>query len=103
MLRPCAGCRQLIPASSGPRCARCKRDPSASWSGRDNAAHKRFARQVRARARRDRGREECERCGSTDRLRAAHVVPVAAGGTNELDNGELRCHGCDTRLDPHAR
>lgn len=92
------GCGKRI--QTGSRCTSCQlRDPAAPWSrNRNNAEHKRFARAVR---KRDGGR--CVRCGSDDRLRAAHVRPLAEGGTNDLENGELRCYTCDRQLDSFAR
>jgi 5-methylcytosine-specific restriction endonuclease McrA len=36
----------------------------------------------------------CVRCGSRERLAVHHRVPLAEGGTNELQNLELRCSRC---------
>jgi 5-methylcytosine-specific restriction endonuclease McrA len=58
----------------------------------------RFARAVK---RRDRHR--CVRCGSTEDLRAAHLVPVHKGGSDDISNGATLCRDCDKGSDPYAR
>ena len=68
------------------------------WSGRDNAEHKRFARAVKKR-----DGYRCVICGATEDLRAAHIISLAAGGTNDPANGRTLCATCDKDSDPHAR
>lgn len=58
----------------------------AERSGRDRAAHDRFAKAVKAR---DGGR--CVECGSAQGVVAHHVVPLMEGGTHELANGATLC------------
>jgi 5-methylcytosine-specific restriction endonuclease McrA len=36
----------------------------------------------------------CERCGSRDKLHAHHLVPVEAGGRDQLRNLQVLCEGC---------
>jgi 5-methylcytosine-specific restriction enzyme A len=38
----------------------------------------------------------CADCHSTEDLCADHIVPLSRGGTNELDNYEVRCRSCNT-------
>lgn len=38
----------------------------------------------------------CVVCGSTESLTADHIVPVAKGGTNDLDNLQTMCEPCNT-------
>lgn len=95
-LKPCAepGCPNL---SDQPRCALHRRDPNRSWStNRDHAAHKRFARAVKARAQ---GR--CEVCGSTDGCQAHHRNGNVRD--NRLENGLFVCTEHHRELDSHAR
>lgn len=70
--------------------------------GRDLAKHQRFARAV---LKRDGHR--CTKCGSTDNLRAAHIIPFAAMLNPERDgydpaNGRTLCERCDLEADPNA-
>ena len=36
----------------------------------------------------------CSKCGKAGRLEVHHVVPMAAGGTNDLSNLIVFCRGC---------
>lgn len=58
----------------------------------------RFARAVK---RRD--HHACVLCGSTDDVRAAHIVPLHKGGSNDPANGRTLCRYHDKASDPHAR
>lgn len=37
----------------------------------------------------------CRRCSSTERLHIDHVKPVALGGSNDIDNLQTLCEGCN--------
>jgi len=39
--------------------------------------------------------EFCQRCGTTENLTVDHVVALANGGSNELDNLQLLCNRCN--------
>lgn len=39
----------------------------------------------------------CRRCGGWTDLTADHVIPVAAGGTDDLDNLQTLCRPCNSR------
>lgn len=48
----------------------------------------------------------CRHCGSRERLRCDHVVPVRYGGSNRLDNGQVLCENCHkrkTKAEPELR
>ena len=38
---------------------------------------------------------KCLRCGSTENLSADHVIPLALGGSNSIDNIQPLCVGCN--------
>jgi 5-methylcytosine-specific restriction endonuclease McrA len=38
----------------------------------------------------------CVQCGGTDQLEVHHRIPLNDGGSNALDNLELRCKTCHT-------
>ena len=83
---------------AGERCPRCPAG-NTSWSGnRDREAQRRFRATVL-----ERDGHRCTACGATERLRACHVVPLAAAGSYETVNGITRCETCDRATDPHAR
>ena len=44
---------------------------------------------------RDKGR--CVKCGSRENLEIDHVVPLARGGSNRLENLQLLCRSCNRR------
>ena len=89
MNRPCLDCGTIT--RNGSRCERCaaKRD---NWQERRRIASGwewgTLRTAVRARDR------VCVRCGGTEGLQVHHRIPLAAGGTNALDNLELRCRRC---------
>jgi 5-methylcytosine-specific restriction endonuclease McrA len=79
--------------TQGSRCraSRVRREASGWTSRRQIASGWAWAElrdQVRARDR------VCVRCGGSDRLQVHHRVPLADGGTNGLENLELRCRPC---------
>lgn len=75
------------------------------WSpNRDSAKQARFRKAVLARdghrcVRFVRGR----RCTETTNLRAAHLKPLAEGGSYHPDNGATLCAKHDCESDPYAR
>ena len=88
MRRPCLGCGALI--GKGSRCRRCDPKPKRYREKRGSGwAQGRFRAAVLTRAG---GR--CERCGSTSRVEAHHIVSVAAGGTHDPSNGRVLCWRC---------
>ena len=40
----------------------------------------------------------CAACGSTDNIELHHIIPIAAGGTNEYFNLINLCHACHMKL-----
>lgn len=40
--------------------------------------------------------EKCIACGSTENIRPDHVIPIAWGGTNDLENLQPLCHDCNS-------
>lgn len=39
----------------------------------------------------------CRHCGTTEQLSIDHIVPVIAGGTNDLSNLQVLCMPCNSR------
>lgn len=37
----------------------------------------------------------CVYCGATERLEVDHVIPIARGGTNEMENLQALCRACN--------
>lgn len=44
----------------------------------------------------ERDGEYCQRCGTTETLSIDHVIALANGGSNELDNLQLLCNKCNS-------
>ena len=44
-----------------------------------------------------RGKGRCMKCGSRENLEIDHVVPLARGGSNRLENLQLLCQDCNRR------
>lgn len=86
-LRPCIRCGHLSHGSYCPAHQPVKR-PSPSSRATDRPGWKQLRAAALARD------ERCVRCGRTDRLAAHHVVPVAEGGVNTLDNLTILCERC---------
>jgi predicted restriction endonuclease len=45
----------------------------------------------------------CQICGTTQDLRACHIIPLSRGGTYDPTNGRLLCKTHDKATDPYAR
>jgi ribosomal protein S27AE len=45
----------------------------------------------------DRDGRVCAQCGSTDNLEIDHIIPLRHGGTNDLDNLQVLCIGCNRK------
>lgn len=45
----------------------------------------------------ERDGKQCKQCGCTDQLTIDHVIPLARGGSNELDNLQILCNKCNSR------
>lgn len=74
-----------------PECAREYERRRGSAHSRGYAKeHKRLAAQVIA------AHPFCVDCGATTDLCADHVLPISRGGTNTLDNYQVRCRSCNT-------
>ena len=39
----------------------------------------------------------CRQCGSTQNLEVDHIIPLARGGSNELDNLQVLCRTCNRK------
>jgi 5-methylcytosine-specific restriction endonuclease McrA len=99
-----------MPAKVCNRCARIgctcgHRDPNAHWSpNRDRQAQHRFRTAVLARdGHQCVATDQGQRCPATTDLRAAHIIPLAEGGSYHPDNGRTLCRHHDRLTDPHAR
>ena len=40
---------------------------------------------------------KCSFCGATERLELDHILPVASGGTNDIENLRVLCKRCNAR------
>lgn len=38
----------------------------------------------------------CQECGTTENLVVDHIIPLARGGSNEIDNLQLLCWHCNS-------
>lgn len=45
----------------------------------------------------DRYENRCLACGSMEKLEADHVIPLALGGSNSIDNIQPLCHSCNAK------
>lgn len=45
----------------------------------------------------ERDEHKCKYCGSTKKLEIDHIVPLAKGGTNDLENLQILCKTCNSR------
>lgn len=45
----------------------------------------------------ERDENVCRYCGSTARLEIDHIIPLARGGTNDLDNLQILCRHCNAK------
>ena len=39
----------------------------------------------------------CQHCGTTEHITVDHIIPLARGGTNDLENLQLLCKFCNGR------
>jgi 5-methylcytosine-specific restriction endonuclease McrA len=96
LLYACSSCGKVTPNR---KCPDHQPDPNAHWSPtRDRAKQASFRRRVL-----NRDGHRCVDCGSTDDLRACHLIPLSQGGGYNTDEGVTRCGDCDRRTDPYAR
>lgn len=66
----------------------------------DNARRERIPDEVRAFVwERDEGR--CTKCGAQQELQFDHVIPVAKGGGNSIDNIQILCGNCNRQKSDH--
>ena len=40
----------------------------------------------------------CKSCGSREHMELHHILPLAMGGTNKLENLMPLCHGCHVKI-----
>lgn len=45
----------------------------------------------------DRDYRQCQICGTYDEPTVDHIVPVSAGGSDDLDNLQVLCRSCNSR------
>jgi 5-methylcytosine-specific restriction enzyme A len=45
----------------------------------------------------DRDDHTCQICGATEDLTIDHIIPLAAGGTNDISNFQTLCQSCNSR------
>jgi 5-methylcytosine-specific restriction endonuclease McrA len=41
--------------------------------------------------------ERCRRCGRMDDLTIDHIIPISAGGSDDLRNLQILCRPCNSR------
>lgn len=93
--RPCLDCGAL---TTGTRCVPCRgarsrerdRHRGSSTARGYNYTHRRLRAQVLA------GDPPCHWCGTAPATVADHLVPLALGGTNTLDNYVPSCVSCNS-------
>lgn len=44
-----------------------------------------------------RDEHKCKYCGSTNKLEIDHIIPLAMGGSNDLDNLQILCKKCNRK------
>lgn len=94
----CDKCSSLVPLALRTAHRR-SHDTRSQWSAnRNQAAHARFAKAVKAR-----DGYRCVECGSAEDIRACHIVPIASGGGYDVSNGRTLCKAHDMATDGHAR
>lgn len=100
MTRYCTHCGRLVSAAHYQRHTQAHRlGPTGHRSpNRNRPAQARLRRQLIARA-----DGQCEHCGATHDLRAAHIIPLRQGGPDTPNNARLLCRTCDKATDPYAR
>jgi 5-methylcytosine-specific restriction endonuclease McrA len=45
--------------------------------------------------------QSCKQCGTKEKLTVDHIIPLAAGGTNEASNLQFLCENCQDRRHGH--
>jgi len=89
--RPCSGCGILVRSSRCAACARLQRlrNPRRRHSQYDYEWQQmsKLARQIQP---------WCSRCLSKKDLTADHIVSIANGGLNTLDNISVLCRKCNS-------
>lgn len=91
-MRRCLDCPKLT--ARGSRCRECAAVHAAARDRVKNARRPGAARKSLPRAAKFRDGYQCQACGSTKRLEAHHIIPIAQGGAHTLDNLVTLCHGC---------
>ena len=95
----CPTCRQPVLKADYAAHREQHRREHGPWStNRDTAAHARFARAVKKR-----DNHRCVVCGTSEDVRAAHIVPISKGGSYHPSNGRTLCRKHDRATDPYAR
>ena len=46
-------------------------------------------------------KQVCKQCGTMEKLTVDHIVPLAAGGTNEASNLQFLCVDCQNKRHGH--
>jgi 5-methylcytosine-specific restriction endonuclease McrA len=89
--RPCSGCGILVRSSRCNACVRIQgaRNPRRRHNKYDYEWQKmsKLARQIQP---------YCTKCGSTKDLTADHILSIAQGGLNTLDNISILCRKCNS-------
>jgi 5-methylcytosine-specific restriction endonuclease McrA len=89
--RPCSGCGVLVRDSRCSACARLQqaRNPRRRHNKYDYEWQKmsRLARSLQP---------WCSKCGATKDLTADHILSIAQGGLNTLDNISVLCRKCNS-------
>ena len=76
-----------------------------TWSTKSaNAKTMTGAQRARFRAEQLAREPQCRACGSTERLEADHIIPIAEGGARfDAANGQTLCHDCHERKSMRER
>jgi 5-methylcytosine-specific restriction enzyme A len=91
----CAGCGKAYPPPrKRGRCPGCAREYERARGSAHARGYTKTHQRLAARA--FAAHPFCADCGATTDLCADHIVPLSAGGTNSLDNYEVRCRSCNT-------
>ena len=92
MPKPCFKCGRLTRNVS--QCDVCLGAPGRR---RGTAAQRGYDRDWQILSRLARSRSPvCENCGRRDDLTADHIVPLARGGTNTIENVRVLCRSCNS-------
>ena len=94
--RPCLSCRRVFEPTGRfrSRCPSCTRVRERLRNRkRQGSARVDIPKLVK-----QRDNYRCVRCGSATNLEAHHMVPVAAGGTHEIENLVTLCRRCHQEI-----